>query len=288
MSSDAQIGKGLLALERRVWVDCTITLKEPLHIGAGRDPASPMDLKITRDARGKPVIPGSSLKGFLRSYIARLLQVYLERGVSTLNVDGIEIPLVVGDTKDVGNSEQDDSSKQVDSLNAPDSLSNVGESELPILDRIFGYAGRGFSLASRLRVTEAKPISEPPVISRTHVSLDRVSDAARRKMLVSVEAVDGKAGQGGASGDFRFTIVFDEISDPYFADSNKLFYLVILRLLNSGIEEFIGGWKSRGYGLVQIKLDKIRVIELDGMIQGKEPEEVTYEELIKRVSAGWR
>jgi len=277
MSSDMQTGKGLLTLERRVWVECTVTLKEPLHVGAGRDPASPIDLKITRDAQGRPVIPGSSLKGFLRSYVARLLQAYLERGVKAISIDGVEIPLAAGNTK------------HVDSLNAPDSLRNLeNESELPILDRIFGYAGRYFSLASRLRVTEAKPISEPPVISTTHVSIDRVRDAARSQMLVSVEAVDGKAGRGEASGDFRFTIVFDEVSDPFFADSNKLFYLVILRLLNSGIEEFIGGWKSRGYGLVQIKLDKIRVIELDGMIQGKEPGEVTYEELIKRVSAGWR
>ncbi len=59
---------------------CEITTKSPLTIGAGKSPIDPLspDLPLLRDSRGRPVIPGSTLKGFFRSGI--------ERTLSSLNI----------------------------------------------------------------------------------------------------------------------------------------------------------------------------------------------------------
>lgn len=56
-------------------VPIRITTASPLTIGSGRrplDPASP-DIPQIRDALGRPVIPGSTLKGFFRTHISRFL-----------------------------------------------------------------------------------------------------------------------------------------------------------------------------------------------------------------------
>ncbi|RSN68246.1 hypothetical protein D9Q81_06470 [Candidatus Korarchaeum cryptofilum] len=61
---------------------CEIMTKSPLTIGAGKSPIDPLspDVPLLRDSRGRPVIPGSTLKGFFRSGI--------ERTISSLNIGG--------------------------------------------------------------------------------------------------------------------------------------------------------------------------------------------------------
>ncbi|AKG38417.1 hypothetical protein MA03_02815 [Infirmifilum uzonense] len=56
-------------------VKCEIKTKTPLTIGAGKSPVDPLapDIPLLRDSIGRPVIPGSTLKGFFRSGIERTL-----------------------------------------------------------------------------------------------------------------------------------------------------------------------------------------------------------------------
>jgi len=62
-------------LEARLWLRGDIVLDTGFRIGAGRtvSPTQP-DTPILRDALGRPYIPGSSLKGALRSFVERVLR----------------------------------------------------------------------------------------------------------------------------------------------------------------------------------------------------------------------
>jgi CRISPR-associated RAMP protein (TIGR02581 family) len=62
------------ALERLVRFEIKITCTTGLHIGAGKSPdLAGSDLPVLRDASGRPLIPGSSLRGVLRAGLESLL-----------------------------------------------------------------------------------------------------------------------------------------------------------------------------------------------------------------------
>jgi len=253
---------GLLTLRRRIWATCEVELKEPLHLGAGKDPTSPIDLIILRDSKGNPVIPGSSLKGVLRSHLARLLLGVKATGQSSVKLGSTEISL----------------KPCIDSV-AEGKKDHSSLDDLCLLDKIFGFAGTKISLSSRVKFTDARPLIDPDTMVRTHVAIDRARDAAERSMLVNVEAVREFVHDGPTK--FSFEIIFDEVSDPKFKESNMIFYL-LLSMLEKGIEEFIGGWRSRGYGRSVMRLTRLRVAEVQELIQGT-AREVTLEELLREV-----
>ncbi|MEM0191727.1 MAG: RAMP superfamily CRISPR-associated protein [Candidatus Korarchaeum sp.] len=242
---------GLMSLMRRIWVDCEIELLEPLRVGAGRDPFSSIDLPVLKDFRGVPIIPGSTLKGFFRSYLSGLLLAYKLAGGKELELEGINLKL----------------EPCVDSI-SENKIDLKELDELCVLDRLFGYSGRAFSLASLVRLTDAEPLdSSLGTLRRTHVSIDSGRDAARSRMLGDVEASKERDGDLRNPTRYKFTMVFDELSDPGFSCANDTFKL-LLKLLSRGIEGFIGGWKSRGYGRVIVRISGIRVAEVGDLIQG--------------------
>ena len=59
-------------------IDFTIRNITPLTIGAGKKPLDPIapDIPLLLDSTGRPVIPGSTLKGFFRGNIERALLAY--------------------------------------------------------------------------------------------------------------------------------------------------------------------------------------------------------------------
>ena len=62
-------------LKKRYVLNCKLTTLEPVRVGIGRvvGKVAEVDLPILENKRGKPVIPGSTLKGVLRSHLTRLL-----------------------------------------------------------------------------------------------------------------------------------------------------------------------------------------------------------------------
>ncbi|HEC57018.1 MAG TPA: hypothetical protein ENI32_03935, partial [Candidatus Syntrophoarchaeum butanivorans] len=61
-------------LESRIIIDYEIWVRSDLHIG-GHDSGAPgaVDMGVMKDVDGYPFVPGSSLKGVLRSEMERLL-----------------------------------------------------------------------------------------------------------------------------------------------------------------------------------------------------------------------
>ncbi|RLE77762.1 MAG: hypothetical protein DRJ52_11055 [Thermoprotei archaeon] len=70
--------KGFNVLVINGEIDFTIRNITPLTIGAGKKPLDPIapDIPLLLDSTGRPVIPGSTLKGFFRGNIERALLAY--------------------------------------------------------------------------------------------------------------------------------------------------------------------------------------------------------------------
>ncbi len=56
----------------KVELELALELLSPLHIGTGYGLAGYLDARVLTDEDGYPYVPGSSLKGRLRNYLARL------------------------------------------------------------------------------------------------------------------------------------------------------------------------------------------------------------------------
>jgi CRISPR/Cas system CSM-associated protein Csm3 (group 7 of RAMP superfamily) len=62
-------------LESRILMDYEVIVKSDLHVGGHRESApGEMEMGVLKDAEGNPIIPGSSLKGVLRSEMEKLLK----------------------------------------------------------------------------------------------------------------------------------------------------------------------------------------------------------------------
>jgi len=62
--------------QNRYVVRGIIVAETPIHIGAGNESMNPVepDNSVIKDKDGKPYIPGSSLKGALRSWLESFLK----------------------------------------------------------------------------------------------------------------------------------------------------------------------------------------------------------------------
>lgn len=74
-----------LELSRRTEITGRLRMESALHVGGGVGSTSITDAGVVRHADGRPYIPGSSMKGALRSHLARLCQTeaLVEAGASS-------------------------------------------------------------------------------------------------------------------------------------------------------------------------------------------------------------
>jgi len=236
MASEAELH---LKLKQRWVVTCRIEPLEDIHPGAGRGDISiaKPDLIVmrrTKDPFSMPIIPGSSLKGAFRAYLSRILNS-LNR--SMLDKYGFKIT-----TEDLDKFER----KFTKERNINEKLKqfkNIGT-----VDKLFGISG----FASPIKFTDAIPsknIDPKEVVrERQHIKIDINTD--KTENLFTVESVMPNL-------TFEFKIIFDELDSKLMNDSNKLFKDHFIKALEKGINLFLGGFKSRGYGYVLVKAIKV-------------------------------
>lgn len=242
-------------IKARYVIECVIETREPLHVGAGKaaEFVTAVDCPIIRtkklDDTEIPLIPGSSIKGVLRSHFSRILNsvsgdVVESRGFKKMNL---------GDHSNLEEFEKNFAKS--DEHKKEEELPNIGT-----LEKFFGISG----LAAPIRITDAEAEANLEVQTRTHVKIDMGTDRAEEGGLFTVEFVEGK---------FKFKIVFDELNNEHYEDVNKFFHEIFVPSLRSGFELHIGGMKSRGYGLCMLKMDKGWKFTPEKLAFGEEPEE---------------
>lgn len=210
------------ALERLVRFDLRLTCRTGLHIGAGKSADfAGSDLPVMRDASGRPLLPGSSLRGVLRAGI--------EGFCNTLGLDDAVR------AQDPG----------APPAGLPDDLAR-GWQHLSAIERLFGRVAmkRGeLSYASRLQISDAVSDDDVPVELRDGVGIHREFRTASQGVKFDLEVVPAGT---RFHGQVRF-------KNP--ADYEVGLVAQALWMLDAGLL-LLGGKSSRGLGWVQVEVSE--------------------------------
>ncbi len=211
---------------------CTgeLVCRTAVRIGAGRS-SEPLgtDLPVIKDAQGTPFIPGSSLKGILRSR--------LESFVRAVN-DSPQVACIP-----VGN----DADRCISSIE--DMTDQEIEAQTCLICRVFGSPW----LASKVQVRDALlgGLWFGQYQVRDGVAINRDTQTAEARLKYDYEVVPVQTR-------FDFALVAENLTE---AQIGMLF--MGLRPFERG-EIGIGGFRSRGLGAVQIRWRERKLFEVNG------------------------
>lgn len=226
--------------ENRYIINGKLVAKSPIHIGVGNNDFIPtsVDAAVIKDINNKPFIPGSSLKGTIRSLLERIIAT----GAITYKKNNKDVGFTacnILSTPCVDDKKLKDIKKY--KLTDKDLAEAIYNEQCDVC-RIFG--GNGF--AAKLRINDARLTeeSEFKTTIRDGVAIDRDTLAAKDKAKYTFECVEPGA-------EFNFEMVVDNLEDKYID-----FLKIIINVLESG-ELKVGGKTSVGLGSIELKDTKI-------------------------------
>jgi len=217
--------------KNRLELTGTLTTVTALRISQGRsnEPIG-SDLPVVKDAFGRPLIPGSSFKGAMRSRLESFLR-------------GIDPELAANPAIEAEWSITSDELKDLKAQFSNDvALTDAIVSKTDLVSRLFGSPW----LSSKLQIQDLSVLQENwfgQYQERDGVAIDRDTETAADGKLYDFQVVPA-----GTSFQFR-TIVEN-------AEEWELGLLMI------GLHQFeteqipLGGGRSRGLGVVKLELDK--------------------------------
>lgn len=212
--------------ERIVLFDYRLTCRTGLHIGAGKSgELVGSDLPVLRDASGRPLIPGSSLRGILRSGVEAIS--------ATLQLDRAARRPAASPASDV-----------------PPAVAHLW-SELDLVQRMFGYVAanreeaekKGSAYGSRLQISDGVCESAPRIELRDGVAISRETRTAAGSAKFDVEVVP-------AGTMFQGSVRFKNPADYELGLLAQAFWM-----LDQGIL-LLGGKSARGLGWVEVAVSE--------------------------------
>ena len=226
-------------LHNRYIFDGMLELVTPLRISSGYA-SDTTDAPFIRSCSGTPYIPGSSLRGAIRSEVERVLA-----GVGEETTGIRYCTLFEKDSCDETIRERLDSIKKKEELSIDDRLiKQLAEEQLCDVCKLFGST----VYASRLIIEDAVPKATgiEAVKSRFRirdgVGIDRDTGSAVDGAKFDYEVIEPGAGCPL----FCFRMVAENVTDP----DRKLINL-ILNLLKQGLS--VGGKRTGGLGQIKLK-----------------------------------
>jgi len=255
------------SIEEKYIIKYIIENMEPLAIGGSQE-----TIKLTESDRkiivykkdNIPFIPGSSLKGVIRTYFDRIAYKLAEK----FGIKIIHHP---------DNNEQVCDVSKINDINELFSENN-GQRNLCDLCLFFGANSYG----SPLIVTDAQLVNYEGYLieTRTHIRISRDLDITERGALFTAESIT-------PHNKFKGTIIY-ELKN--FGDNNKELQenqKILLQLLVNYLNDkdiYLGGMKSRGYGQCNFKIESVHKLSIDDIIFGKEGTCINIDEWIKELS----
>ncbi len=217
------------AFQRRLHVTGTLVTETGLHIGAGADSLDPtaVDNAVVRLPDGRPYIPGSSLKGVLRSFMERL-----QNSPGHWLVSPGAPP-----SECLHNESRKDLVKQFKRQRRSErELAEFVWDHLCPVCRLFGSQ----EFAGRVLVADLMPLEDRVLLERRHgVAIDRDTRTAAGSALFDLEVV--------APGTrFALSILVENPSDAQVRD-----LMVVLLALSNG-EIALGAKTASGLGRVRL------------------------------------
>jgi len=261
MSAAARELSTFEALDRRFRLRGRLVAETGLRIGGGdRTVSTITQAPILRDALGRPLIPGSSLKGVLRSGLEALL-----RGLGRETPRACD-PFAASCTADL----EEAAKKRRTAPDLDDVLRQVCD-----VCALFGsplLAGRLFIRDLEIDETKARPTE-----IRDGVGIDRDLRVARTHPAVKYDFEVVPAGS-----EFSFEMVVENPSD---AQLGLLF--LALGMLERG-EIGLGGLTSRGLGRVRLEGLACERTDADLLFEGVGYQEAPLDELRQTASEALR
>lgn len=254
--------------ESRLEITAQLIAETALRIGMGGEAAEPtaVALPVIRDASGGPFIPGSSLRGVLRSHIERIvraLEPRSRRGKGACN------PVEEGAwciRRGRCLSEAYDPAREYESIGIDDLRSAAKNDEefarwvLTESCRVCRVFGSPW-LASRVRIADLYPDGSVFTERRDGVAIHREKETVAHKY-------DFEALSAGTR--FHLTILAENLSPT----ERGLLWLGIQELARGWI--LLGGFRGRGLGRVKVEGLQIRGVEAtdrkalqDYLLEGK-------------------
>ena len=234
--------------KNRLEITGTLKTVTALRISAGRS-TEPIgsDLPVIKDALGKPLIPGSSFKGALRSRLESFL-----RGIVGNDRKLVANP-AVNDEWSLTATELSEFKekilKNVKQEEKEDRLNDFILSNTDLISHLFGSPW----MASKFQVRDLTVQADTwfgQYQERDGVAIDRDTETAAHGKLYDYQVVP-------AGTPFDFKAVVENARDWE------------LGLLTIGLHQFeteqipLGGGRSRGLGVVKLEIDKMRWIDVE-------------------------
>lgn len=236
----------------RLRLEGVLTTWTALHIGAGGSgDALETDSPVVRTAGGAPYIPGSSLKGVLRSAAEALFrggpfQKDRKRLWACDPIAGRDRVCVTHERSEEIRAAEKEQAKKAN--REPDSRRVAEEiwEESCTVCQLFG----SLALASRVRFADLPVRNEAPLLElRNGVGIDRDKELAAAGVLYDFEAVPPET-------QFELRVTIDNPTDE---EVGLLLYL--FQELDAG-NLTLGGKTSRGLGRVRVRWETIEEIRL--------------------------
>ncbi len=237
----------------RTRITATVRLESGLRVGVGRDlDAGATDLPILTDAAGRPLVPGASWKGVVRSTAERLLRGWghvhkfdekrIRRELACDPLDEKHPCVKVRDEEDAATLGRVEAHREA-------------MKKVCLCCATFGAPG----LASHVRFRDMAFPRDTPTRVRDGVSIDR--DLGR---VSGARKYDFQVIEPGASA--RLTIDLDNDQDWQTG-----LVLAALDFIDDGLVR-LGGFGSRGLGVVRLEAIAVERWKLDAILAGSEGE----------------
>lgn len=216
-------------LHNRLRVRGTIVALTALRIGSGRSSdVTGTDLPVLRDARGRPIIPGASIKGALRSRMEALVRVVHEQ-------EALDLPDLEERQRTQITKLKEDPKLKHDDL----ALSRAIWQHSTLIDLTFGAQWTASRVFVRDALVEADLWFGQYEV-RNGVGIDRDTETASDGLLYDYEVVP-------AGTRFGFELVAENMAEWQLG-----MLLLALAPWERG-EAQVGGFRSRGLGFVQLE-----------------------------------
>ena len=243
-------------LRNRYWLRGEVILKSALHIGAGVAEEE-IDMPIVRNGKNQAYIPGSSLRGALRSLVERTMAT-VAPGASCIlfwdEADGSCDPFCPSAHKTAA----DEIRKMIEEGKTDDALKILfgTEGRAGRLCRTCRLFGSPFA-ASKLKIFDlpiAKPVDERFI--RHGVGIDRDQGNAREKIKFEYEVLEASSELK-----FQFEMVAENLDRLGDARVGADFALLGLVFRMAGKHLTLGGKSGSGLGNCRLELQKVRYFD---------------------------
>ena len=187
----------------------------PLRIGVGREPpiGAPVDIAVYR-VNGKPIIPGSSLKGVFRSFIESIAASMGFKVHAPWDRQAVE--------------------------------DEARNNDFCIVCGIFGNG----ELASHVRIYDAEPLNEARTFTKTGIGIDREFGGVKPEILFNEELVCPGLEWSFRMDVYNIRLLPEPVEEGE-DRRGKILRVLLDALMSTGIS--VGARKSVGCGLIKLK-----------------------------------